>query len=322
MKKIIFQISLVLTATLLFTVSCKKADDDTGMISQSDSDKLLVSTTVGSTAIAFGAVFENLIADSLARVEFCREFTFPIRYFDDLSGYFFTQAFDGWNVAYPTNEDLVGTYLWDLQDPEDNYFIRSMSDIAENDGSGFLEYYWNNPATGENEKKLSFIHAIPGIEYYIGSGFYIRSSDPKITLLESNMEISKNASKSFAQGIAAVFESTYTNSSDRSVFCKTLLDQIKFFEDNSGYFFLVDLDGNCISHGANSSLEGTDVSDLQDSKDVYFIRDMIALAEDPGYGFLEYYWNNPSSGEDEKKMTYVHKLPDLNYFIGAGVYIR
>ena len=325
MKKFIIRFFVLFAVVMICGMSCRKADDDpsnAGLISQFDSDKILVSTVVGSTATGFGAIFENLIIDSLARVEFCRVYTDSIRYFEDLSGYFFTQDFFGWNVAYPTNKDLEGTYLWDLQDPEGNFFIRTMSEIAKTAGSGFIEYYWNNPATGDNEKKLSFIHTIPGIEYYIGSGFYIRSTDPTITLLESNKEISKNATISFVEGIAAVFVDIYTDSLDRVQFCRTLLDTIKFFEDNSGYFFVVDLNGYCISHGANKNLEGTDVYDLQDSKGVFFIREMIALAENPGYGFFEYYWNNPASGLDEKKMTYIRLIPGTDYLIGAGVYVQ
>lgn len=325
MKKLINQFIVLFAVVLLFCIGCKKTDDDSsndGLISQFDSDKILVSTVVGSTTTGFGAVFENLITDSLARVEFCRIYTDPVRYFEDLSGYYFTQDFYGWNIAYPTNKTLEGTYLWDLQDPEGNFFIRDMSEIAKTAGSGFSEYYWNNPATGENEEKLSYIHSIPGIEYFIGSGFYIRSTDPTITLLESNKEISKNVTLSFAEGIAAVFEDIYTDSLDRVEFCRTMLDPIKFFEDNSGYFFVVDLNGYCISHGADKNLEGTYVYDLQDSNGAYFIREMIDLAENTGHGFIEYYWNNPSTNQGELKMTYVQKIPGTNYFIGAGVYIQ
>ncbi len=325
MKKLIISFIILFTLLLISVMSCKKADDDpdnTGMISQFDSDKFLVSTVVGTTATSFGAVFEFLISDSIARVEFCRTYIDPVRYFDDQSGYYFIQVFNGWNIAHAINKDLEGTYLWDLQDAEGNYFIRTMSDIAETAGAGFTEYYWNNPATGENEKKLSYLHNIPGIDYYIGSGFYIRSTDPTITLLESNKEISRNATISFAEGIADIFETIYTDSLNRVDYCRTALDPVKFFEDNSGYFFVVDLDGMCISHGASQSLEGTDVYNLQDSKGVYFIREMITLAEGPGFGFTEYYWNNPATGQDELKMTYIHKISGTDYFIGCGIYIQ
>jgi signal transduction histidine kinase len=202
-----------------------------------------------------------------------------------------------------------------------NYFIRDMTDVATNAGSGFVEYYWNNPATGLNEKKLSYINTIPGIEYFIGSGFYIRSTTSEITIVESNRQILKNVNLSFAEGIKAVFNDIYSDSTDRVEFCRTMLDPIKFFDDNSGYFFVVDLSGNVVSHGESTSLEGQNVYDFQDVNGAYFIRDMIEVAENPGYGFTEYYWNNPNTGKDQKKMAYVIRIQGTDYFIGSGVYI-
>jgi len=324
MKKTIQQIIVLLILVMICCLSCKKSDDEpnnAGMISLYDSDKLLVSIVVGSTSTGFGSVFSILIPDSLARVEFCRDYTKNTRYFDDSSGYFFMQDFYGWNIAQPTNASLEGTYLWNLQDPAGNFFIRNMTDIATTAGSGYTEYYWTNPATGQDEKKLSYIHSIPGIEYFIGSGFYIRSTSSKITIVESNKAILENVNLSFAEGIAAVFTNIYSDSLDRVEFCRTLLDPIKFFEDNSGYFYIVDLAGNCISHGENNTLEGQYLYDLQDVMGTYFIRDMIAVAENPGQGFTEYYWNNPATGLDEKKMSHVIRIPGTDYFIGSGVYI-
>ncbi len=325
MKKINIYLIALFAVVMICFVSCKKSDDEpsnAGMISLFESDKLLVSIVAGSTATGFGAVFENLITDSLERVNFCRIYVDPVRYFEDLSGYFYMQDFSGWNIVHPIDKYLEGTNMWDVQDAHGNYLVRNMTEIATTTGSGFTEYYWDNPATGEVEKKLSYIHAIPGIEYYIGSGFYIRSALSNITLLESNMEISRNATICFSEGISAVLTDIYTDSLDWVDFCRTMLDPIKFFEDSSGYFFVVDLYGNTISHGEYKSLEGTNVYDLQDVNGKYFIREMIAIAENPGSGFLEYYWYDPANGLDEKKMTYVHKIPGTDYFIGTGVYLQ
>jgi len=218
MKKINVYLIALLAAVMISSVSCKKTDDDpstAGMISLFESDKLLVSIVAGSTSTGFGAVFENLITDSLERVNFCRIYVDPVRFFEDLSGYLFIQDFSGWNIVHPIDKNLEGTDLWDLQDAQGNFFVRDMSEIATTTGSGVTEYYWNNPTNGGIEKKLSYIHSIPGIEYYIGSGFYIRTAFPEITLLESNKEISRNTTISFAEGLSAVFTDIYTDSLDR-----------------------------------------------------------------------------------------------------------
>jgi signal transduction histidine kinase len=314
---------LVALVVLTTTIACnKKSDDpDAGKISQLESDKLLVSTTAGVTSTGFSAAFASLISDSLERVAFTRFFTDPIRYFEDGSGYFFVLDFNGWNVAHPANKELQGGYHWDLTDSKGNYFIRTMTEVASTAGFGFVEYYWRNPATDEDELKLSYVHAIEGIDYLIGSGVYIGQNNPLITKLESNKEIAKNLTMSTALGFGGVFEYLYTDFESRQQFLRTFNDPISFFEDSSGYFFIFQFDGLCLAHGFNNELEGTNIYDIQDTRGTYFIREMSALAQ-AGGGFSEYYWTNPSSGMDEKKISYVHPVPGTNIWVGAGVYIE
>jgi signal transduction histidine kinase len=316
---------LLCALIILASVSCEKStneDTGTGQISQFDSDKQLVSITVRSTVTGFNSIFSGMINDSLQRVYFCRVYTDSIRYFSDKSGYFFIEDFNGWNIAYPTNKDLVGKYLWDLKDPLGNYFIRTMCDSAKNRGQGYVEYYWNNPVSGQNEKKLSYIHAFSGINYFMGSGFYIRSSQPTLTWLESNKDATRNVTLSTAQGFGGVLKNIFTDTISQFQFIRMFVDSIRFFQNNSGYFFVVDLNGICIANAASKNLNGTSVYDFKDSKGTYFIRDMIQLAKNPGYGFEEYYWRNPSTSADEKKISYIQRIPGTNYFIGAGVYIE
>jgi len=325
MKSIKIISFIALAIVCISITSCKKTggeDPVSQTISLSESYKRIISATVSSTATGLAATFTNLIADSVARVTFCRTFTDSIRYFSDLSGYFFIEDFRGWNIAYPTNHSLEGTFLWDLTDPFGTYFIRVMSDSAQTRGHGFIEYYWNNPATGSVGKKLSFVSAIPGIEYFIGSGFYIPATDPSISILESNKEISENLALSTALGFGSTFKTIYTDSVAQVQFSRNYIDSIRFYVDRSGYFFIVNFSGFCMANAANKSFEGTSVYDLQDSKGFYFIREMILLAKDPGNGFVEYYWKNPASGQDTKKITYIHRIKGTDYFIGAGVYIE
>ena len=169
---------------------------------------------------------------------------------------------------------------------------------------------------------MSYVQALSGINYFVGSGFYIRSSEPSLTPLESNMDASKNVTLSTAEGFGGVFENIFKDSAAQVQFIRLFNDSIRFFSNHSGYFFVVDLDGNCLANAASKSLEGTSVYDLQDSKGTYFIREMILLAKNPGFGFEEYYWKNPSTSTDEKKISYVHRIPGTDYFIGAGVYIE
>jgi len=100
------------------------------------------------------------------------------------------------------------------------------------------------------------------------------------------------------------------------------LDHIKFFDDGSGYFFVNDIEGVNIAHGADANHQGQNDYNLQDSKGTYIIRDMIDIINNSGSGFYEYYWINPASGLEEMKVTYVSKIKGTDYFIGAGFYFN
>ena len=114
----------------------------------------------------------GLMSDSLEKVQFCRDFIDHIRFFDNHSGYFFIYDFDCVNVAHGTQKNLQGQNLYDYQDSHGNYVIRELVDVVQSSGSGYYDYYWNNPVTDSEEPKKAFVYKIPGINYFIGSGVY------------------------------------------------------------------------------------------------------------------------------------------------------
>jgi len=115
----------------------------------------------------------EIIPDSMSKVEFCREFIDHIRFFDNQSGYFFIYDFSCVNVAHGTQKSLQGQDLYNYQDSHGNYVIRDLVNIAKLSGSGYYDYYWNNPVSGNEEPKKAYVYKIPGIDYFIGSGVYL-----------------------------------------------------------------------------------------------------------------------------------------------------
>ncbi|NUQ78622.1 MAG: cache domain-containing protein [Polyangiaceae bacterium] len=70
--------------------------------------------------------------------------------------------------------DWEDTDKSDYQDSRGTYVIQELSDIAKTaEAKGFMVYYWNNPATNREERKLGYIELITGTDAYIGSGIYI-----------------------------------------------------------------------------------------------------------------------------------------------------
>ena len=90
--------------------------------------------------------------------------------------YIFADAFDGTVLCFPTEPDKVGTSLWDRRDPDGIYPIREMSRVAQEEGSGWVTYKYNNPAQGgQVQQKFTYVQR-GGDGWFLGSGTY-RAAD-------------------------------------------------------------------------------------------------------------------------------------------------
>lgn len=103
---------------------------------------------------------------------------------------------------------------------------------------------------------------------------------------------------------------------------KNEIKEITFGE--TGYFFIYDYDLNVVGHQASPNLIGTNLGNLtrenpNTAEDQYVIKDLAAKAKSGG-GFVEFYWENPNTGEMDKKIGYVEDIPGYDYFIGTGIY--
>ena len=79
------------------------------------------------------------------------------------------------------------------------------------------------------------------------------------------------------------------------------------------------MSGLCVAHGARPALIGKNLIDLKDQDGQFLIRDLAAIAQSPGSGWVDYKWPNPLTNKIEDKTSYVEKL-GTNYFVGVGVY--
>jgi cytochrome c len=93
----------------------------------------------------------------------------------------------------------------------------------------------------------------------------------------------------------------------------------KEFHDRDLYVYIYTLNGVCVAHGARPALIGKNLFDLKDQDGKYLVREHIALAKDPGSGWISYKWPNPITNKIEDKTSYLEKLGD-DYFVGVGVY--
>ena len=85
--------------------------------------------------------------------------------------YIYAYDFNGTTIAHPVNPEKIGVNRLDEKDAAGNLFVRELRDMAEN-GSGFVEYYYLNPAHNNAiEKKLGYVMKIDD-SWWLGSGIY------------------------------------------------------------------------------------------------------------------------------------------------------
>jgi putative tryptophan/tyrosine transport system substrate-binding protein len=92
--------------------------------------------------------------------------------FKDRDLYVFAYDFNGVCMAQGDNPKLVGKNLFDWQDADGRYNIRSHIDIAQKKGSGWSPVYkWINPVTKTIESKIAYIKKIDDT-LWIGCGVH------------------------------------------------------------------------------------------------------------------------------------------------------
>lgn len=284
--------------------------------------KAIVETNTTNMSTGLESVFNTTFTDSLSRAHLCQTIIDNARFYGNESGYFFIETLnDAWVVAH-INHDLIGTSRIDIQDENGKYFIREMVETVKYSGFGFIEYYRKNPSTNQIEHKMSFVTSIPSAQWFIGTGFYGNPPKNYYDYIGANGEIIFNATTTMAKSIGGVFADIIEEDDEKIEFCRNFIDHIRFYDDGSGYFFINDFNGINIAHGANKEYEGENDIDLQDSRGAYIIRDMIELARLHGNGYYQYYWNNPVTEAEEIKIVYVSRIPDTDYFIASGFYVK
>lgn len=100
---------------------------------------------------------------------------------------------------------------------------------------------------------------------------------------------------------------------------KDFMDPDKEFIDGTYYLLFYTYDGTCLALGAKPEIAGKNRWDVQDPDGVYQIREMIQTAKQGG-GWVHYKYANPETGTVQKKKTWVQPVPDMDAFVGCGVY--
>ncbi|HNX23714.1 MAG TPA: cache domain-containing protein [Spirochaetota bacterium] len=88
-----------------------------------------------------------------------------------------------------------------------------------------------------------------------------------------------------------------------------------------GELYIYAYDFNCVvlSHGLNTGLIGSDLSNLKDPTGKRIISEMVNILKTKQNGWLKFHWFHPQSGEVKPKLGYFTKV-DNTWWIGSGIY--
>jgi cytochrome c len=70
--------------------------------------------------------------------------------------YLTMRALDGTQLAHPTNPKLIGKNMVVLPDADGKLFRKEIIEGAQKKGKGWVDYRYNNPTTGDIEKKSTY----------------------------------------------------------------------------------------------------------------------------------------------------------------------
>ena len=143
---------------------------------------------------------------------------------------------------------------------------------------------------------------------------------PEVTAREV---VDRDTLKAFVQGAAKA----YLEAADQVT--PLFREEGGFWKSGSIYIFIMNKEGVFFFHGANPSLEGQNLYDLEDLNGVQFVQELLAAAE-AGGGYVEYLFDDPLVEGDEEtgspKVSYAETLssPDFQdgqpFVIGSGFY--
>ena len=89
------------------------------------------------------------------------------------------------------------------------------------------------------------------------------------------------------------------------------------------YIFLLTYKGDLLVQPFQPELENTNQWDMQDTKGIYLIRELVRIGKSNSTGdFLTYFYKPPGTEIPEEKMSFAVAIPELESVIGSGMYMK
>jgi methyl-accepting chemotaxis protein len=97
--------------------------------------------------------------------------------------YFWINDFGPKMIMHPMKPALDGKDLSGNKDPNGKHLFVEMVKVAKEKGAGFVDYMWPKPGASAPQPKISYVQAIPGWDWIVGSGIYVDDVQAEINRL-------------------------------------------------------------------------------------------------------------------------------------------
>ena len=158
-----------------------------------------------------------------------------------------------------------------------------------------------------------------------GFFLYILAAEARVNALEERRQdvrrLVEVARASLRPILSRVRDGELSREEGRRLVVRVVRQMIYRDVHGPNYFFLLDYDGTLWVNPYLPQREGTDQSDLKDSKGFPVVQEILRVARTRGEGLVRYLYPLPFSSEPQDKFSYVAALPEIRCVLGTGAYV-
>jgi len=201
------------------------------------------------------------------------------------TGYFWINDVDAKIIMHPIKPQLDNKDMSAYKDKGGKRIFHEFAKVAKNNSEGYVDYVWPKPGFEKPQGKVSYVKLFKPYNWVIGTGEYV-------------------------DNVSALVKK------------ETLAQIAKMRYGKDGYYWINDSNHTVVMHGANASLAGKNLKDLQDPNGKYVYREIVKVANaDKKGGFVDYYWEKPGEKEPQPKLSFVQRFDKWDWIVGTGVYV-
>lgn len=100
------------------------------------------------------------------------------------------------------------------------------------------------------------------------------------------------------------------------------LRKMRYGENKSGYFVVMDSKALILMHGSIPSYENTDGGSYANSESYRCYAEGVKLAQTEGHGYLSYVWKKPGTNDEAAKISYISSYQPWGWALLNGMYVE